>query len=186
MTLNTENPGLLGSGDGVSRPNDGVLLPNDGVSRPNDGASLPIVEGKWVVAPCSSSSSFKESLKPLKRKLLLHKHEGEKLPNEGEKLPLVTLLTKAACFPSLAQQAIEAALRRGETPEEIEKSITDWLEYCNSPAGEGIKTPGVVTAKRLKAGIAPPELPEAEPEAEKPYFVEEDEIGRLYSDGKYR
>lgn len=169
--VNPQKPDLPLSPNGPDDSRgEGKILPNEGQKLPNEGQKLPLV-------PSSSSSSIKESTESLKEslkdKLLLPDNEGQKLPDEGQKLPLaetpqhlVEMLTKKACYPNLAKRAIRAALERGETEEEIKTTITDWLKYCASPSGKGIKTPGIVTARRLEAGVPAPDLPTANDEEE--------------------
>jgi hypothetical protein len=83
------------------------------------------------------------------------------LPNEGEFLPLVNLLTdRCGSPPSNAKKAITVALAR-DSPLNIEVQILRWLAYCQSKRGRTIQNPGIFIPTRIEQGISAP--PDFEP-----------------------
>lgn len=152
LDMNPQKPALL-SPNGTG--GEGKKLPLEGEILPDEGEKLPLAQR-------SSSSSFKESLEPLNKKQLLLDHEGEKLPDEGEKLPLVELLVKTGCPRRTAQPAIEAALRRGEMPDDIKGQVKAWVMYCQSDLGQGINNRALFIAAKIKNGEPAPEVPPKE------------------------
>ena len=127
---------------------------------------LPSLEGEILPLVSSSSSLTTTKSSSLKKELL-------QTTNEGEKLPLVKMLTKKSCNPKLANEAIDTALSRGDSPQTIQHNITAWLKYCNSEQGKSIKTPGVVIARRIRDDIEPPEIKDKEEDGEEWYTAEE-------------
>lgn len=61
-----------------------------------------------------------------------------------------------------ARDAIEAALEGGWTEDETLAAVEGWLDYCESPAGETIRHPGLFTSSRVRQLEAAPELEEIE------------------------
>ena len=87
---------------------------------------------------------------------------------EGQKLPLEIpdgtdgaygLLLRLGCSPQVAITAIDACLAAGWEPDEVCGETEAWFDYCRSPLGRGIRSPGFLVARRLREGVTAPEVP---------------------------
>ncbi len=128
---------------------------NSQTPQSREGELLPL-GGGIITPPTRSSSSYinRDSINPNTSK------QQQLQPNEGELLPLAELLVKQGCPRRTAQPAIEAALKRSEDKAHIERQITQWLVYCKSNEGEGIKSYPLFVAAKIKNGEPAPDIPE--------------------------
>lgn len=141
----------------------GVQLKLPGLSDVfSPDASRALLEGDFSALPSSSSSSFlslsnSESTEKTTTttenesgKTALPKNEGPEPVSEEAKALIAKYLR--GCQPVHGENAIRAALARGETLQDIEIQMIEWVTYGESPCGKGIIGPAVVAASKIKKG----------------------------------
>lgn len=62
------------------------------------------------------------------------------------------------CKRAVAENAVRAALARGDTLESIEIEMLSWVMYAESPLGKGIRSASIHAAARIKSGEKCPEF----------------------------
>lgn len=113
------------------------------------------------ILPLASSSSSSDS-----------SHDVESDPettttDEGQKVPLppegtegaFDVLLRLGCSPSVAVRSLAKSLVQW-SEDQVCAEADAWCAYCASPAGNGIRAPGFLVARRLSAGVAAPEVRE--------------------------
>lgn len=118
----------------------------------SDGSILPL--------PPSSSSS---------RDISRNEHENPETTTtgEGQKVPLppegtdeaFDVLLRLGCSPVVAARSLGRALEQW-SEDQVCVEARAWCAYCASPAGNGIRAPGFLVARRLAGGVAAPEVRE--------------------------
>jgi hypothetical protein len=127
----------------------------------DEGENLPLTEGSLTEGSLTEGSLTEGSLaegEPEGGTTGAENARQLHLALPDDLRPAWAKLVSLGCPPNIALQAVTDAMTY-YFAEDLCAIIDDWLAYCRSSKGDGIKMPKFFIARRLQAGIDPPELP---------------------------
>lgn len=134
----------------------------------NSSARAPVEGGKNALEMVVSSGLYISSSNDLEQTTTTTEREGDFSAFPPDAKPALDLLPSEAsalietylrgCKRAVAQNAVRAALERGDTLDDIEAEMISWVMYAESPLGKGIRSAPIHAAARIKSGEKCPEF----------------------------
>lgn len=134
----------------------------------NSSARAPVEGGKNALEMVVSSGLYISSSNDLEQTTTTTEREGDFSAFPPDAKPALDLLPSEAsalietylrgCKRAVAQNAVRAALERGDTLADIEVEMISWVIYAESPLGKGIRSASIHAAARIKSGEKCPEF----------------------------